>query len=43
MTLPLAYDSCIGNRFAKNRLWRSQRGSYSVEDEQFLEWLAQLG
>ncbi|MBA3056315.1 MAG: ATP-binding protein [Gammaproteobacteria bacterium] len=24
-----------------NFLWRSQRGSYSVEDEQFLEWLAQ--
>jgi hypothetical protein len=25
----------------ENFLWRSQRGSYSVEDEQFLEWLAQ--
>lgn len=25
----------------KNFLWRSQRGSYSVEDEQFLEWLTQ--
>lgn len=23
----------------ENFLWRSQRGSYSVEDEQFLEWL----
>ena len=22
-------------------LWRSQRGAYAVEDEQFLEWLAQ--
>lgn len=22
-------------------LWRSQRGSYAVEDEQFLEWLAE--
>lgn len=25
----------------ENFLWRSQRGSYAVEDEQFLEWLAQ--
>ena len=25
----------------ENFLWRSQRGSYSVEDEQFLEWLAE--
>lgn len=25
----------------QNFLWRSQRGSYAVEDEQFLEWLAQ--
>ena len=25
----------------ENFLWRSQRGSYSVEDEQFLEWLTQ--
>ncbi|MBC7618859.1 MAG: ATP-binding protein [Candidatus Saccharibacteria bacterium] len=25
----------------QNFLWRSQRGSYSVEDEQFLEWLTQ--
>jgi Mn-dependent DtxR family transcriptional regulator len=25
----------------KNFLWRSQRGSYSVEDEQFLKWLAE--
>jgi len=24
----------------ENFLWRSQRGSYAVEDEQFLEWLA---
>lgn len=22
-------------------LWRSQRGAYAAEDEQFLEWLAQ--
>jgi hypothetical protein len=25
----------------ENFVWRSQRGSYSVEDEQFLEWLAE--
>jgi hypothetical protein len=25
----------------ENFLWRSQRGSYAVEDEQFLEWLAE--
>ncbi len=25
----------------ENFLWRSQRGSYSVEDEQFLEWLVE--
>ena len=25
----------------ENFLWRSQRGAYAVEDEQFLEWLAQ--
>ena len=27
----------------ENFLWRSQRGSYALEDEQFLEWLAQEG
>lgn len=35
----------IQNAVAKlreaNFLWRSQRGTYSVDDEQFLEWLAQ--
>jgi hypothetical protein len=25
----------------ENYLWRSQRGSYAVEDEQFLEWLTE--
>lgn len=25
----------------ENFLWRSQRGSYSVGDEQFLEWLVE--
>lgn len=25
----------------ENFLWRSQRGSHAVEDEQFLEWLAE--
>jgi hypothetical protein len=25
----------------ENFLWRSQRGAYAVEDDQFLEWLAQ--
>lgn len=35
-----AVQNALDKLREENFLWRSQRGSYAVEDEQFLEWLA---
>ncbi|MCF8208879.1 MAG: ATP-binding protein [Rhodoferax sp.] len=36
-----AVQNALDKLREENFLWRSQRGSYSVEDEQFLEWLVE--
>lgn len=38
---PPSVQNALDKLRETNFLWRSQRGSYAVEDEQFLEWLAQ--
>lgn len=36
-----AVQNALDKLREENFLWRSQRGSYAVEDEQFLEWLVE--
>ncbi len=36
-----AVQNALDKLREENFLWRSQRGSYAVEDEQFLDWLVQ--
>jgi len=38
---PPSVQNALDKLREENFLWRSQRGAYAVEDEQFLEWLAQ--
>lgn len=38
---PPSVQNALDKLREENFLWRSQRGSYAIEDEQFLEWLAQ--
>ena len=36
-----AVQNALDKLREENFFWRSQRRSYAVEDEQFLEWLAE--
>jgi len=38
---PSSIQNAMDSLREDNFLWRSQRGSYGIEDEQFADWLAE--